>query len=248
MPRRSTCASRSRSSGADQGRRRARRSSPSSPTQIAELPRFELRGLMCMPPAQPDGRSRARAVRPAAQAPRGAERAGPQARYTVDGDERRLSSRRSRKARRTCGSARRYSAADKARRERTMNNIRRLAFIGGGNMAAALIGGLTRHGLAERSRSWSPIRAPNSSTRLVRDLRHHGSAPDNASAATGAEVVILAVKPQQMRAVALALAAPPRSLQAAADLSRRGHPACGAGALVRSPASRSCAPCRIGRR
>ena len=29
----------------------------------------------------------------------------------------------------------------------TMNNIRRLAFIGGGNMAAALIGGLTKRGL-----------------------------------------------------------------------------------------------------
>ncbi len=28
-----------------------------------------------------------------------------------------------------------------------MNNIRRLAFIGGGNMAAALIGGLTKRGL-----------------------------------------------------------------------------------------------------
>ena len=27
-----------------------------------------------------------------------------------------------------------------------MNNIRRLAFIGGGNMAAALIGGLTKRG------------------------------------------------------------------------------------------------------
>jgi pyrroline-5-carboxylate reductase len=29
-----------------------------------------------------------------------------------------------------------------------MHNIRRLAFIGGGNMAAALIGGLTKRGLA----------------------------------------------------------------------------------------------------
>ena len=28
-----------------------------------------------------------------------------------------------------------------------MNNIRRLAFIGGGNMAAALISGLTKRGL-----------------------------------------------------------------------------------------------------
>jgi pyrroline-5-carboxylate reductase len=84
-----------------------------------------------------------------------------------------------------------------------MINIRRLAFIGGGNMAAALIGGLTRHGLA----SERIVVADPSTEQLQRLVRDYGirCAPDNASAVAGAEVVVLAVKPQQMRAVALAL-------------------------------------------
>ncbi len=85
-----------------------------------------------------------------------------------------------------------------------MINIHRLAFIGGGNMAGALIGGLTKGGLpGERI-----VVADPSSEPLQRLVRDHGItvASDNASAVSGAEVVILAVKPQQMRAVALALA------------------------------------------
>jgi pyrroline-5-carboxylate reductase len=85
-----------------------------------------------------------------------------------------------------------------------MNNIRRLAFIGGGNMAAALIGGLTKRGL-------QPARvvvADPSQEQLQRLIRDYGvaAAADNATAVKGAEVVILAVKPQLMRGVALALA------------------------------------------
>jgi pyrroline-5-carboxylate reductase len=84
-----------------------------------------------------------------------------------------------------------------------MINIRRLAFIGGGNMAAALIGGLTKHGLP----SEHVVVADPSDEQLRRLVRDYGiqRASDNASAVMGAEVVILAVKPQQMRAVALAL-------------------------------------------
>jgi pyrroline-5-carboxylate reductase len=85
-----------------------------------------------------------------------------------------------------------------------MNNIRRLAFIGGGNMAAALIGGLTKRGLPrERIVVADPSRA-----QLEHLTRAFGvtAAADNKSAVAGAEVVILAVKPQQMRAVALGLA------------------------------------------
>ena len=85
-----------------------------------------------------------------------------------------------------------------------MENIRRLAFIGGGNMAAALIGGLTKRGLpAERL-----IVADPSQDQIKRLERDYGitAAPDNASAVQGAEVVILAVKPQQMRSVCLGLA------------------------------------------
>jgi len=85
-----------------------------------------------------------------------------------------------------------------------MNDIRRLAFIGGGNMAAALIAGLTKRGLAAaRIVVADPSRAQLDS--LV-DQFGICAATDNASAVADAEVVVLAVKPQQMRAVALALA------------------------------------------
>jgi pyrroline-5-carboxylate reductase len=85
-----------------------------------------------------------------------------------------------------------------------MNNIRKLAFIGGGNMAAALIGGLTKRGL----RSDQVVVADPSDVQLRHLAKQYGvkTAADNASAAEGAEVVVLAVKPQQMRAVALGLA------------------------------------------
>jgi pyrroline-5-carboxylate reductase len=85
-----------------------------------------------------------------------------------------------------------------------MNNIRRLAIIGGGNMAAALIGGLTRRGLAREH----IVVADPSPAQLGRLVRDYGITPcaDNGGAVAGAEVVVLAVKPQQMRAVAIALA------------------------------------------
>ena len=85
-----------------------------------------------------------------------------------------------------------------------MNNIRRLAFIGGGNMAAALIGGLTKRGLA-RERIVVADPSPEQLERLTRDYGVTAAA-DNHGAAVGAEVVVLAVKPQQMRSVALGLA------------------------------------------
>jgi pyrroline-5-carboxylate reductase len=79
-----------------------------------------------------------------------------------------------------------------------------LAFIGGGNMAAALIGGLTKRGLPA-SASWSPTRARSSCNGWCGTMAST-TAADNASAVKDAEVVVLAVKPQQMRAVALGLA------------------------------------------
>jgi len=85
-----------------------------------------------------------------------------------------------------------------------MINIRRLAFIGGGNMAAALISGLIKRGLPAAR---VVVADPNQEQlrRLVRDYGV-GTAADNPSAVADAEVVVLAVKPQQMRAVALGLA------------------------------------------
>ena len=61
-----------------------------------------------------------------------------------------------------------------------MNNIRRLAFIGGGNMAAALIGGLTKRGLP----SERVVVADPSSDQLQRLVRDFGikTAADNVSA------------------------------------------------------------------
>jgi pyrroline-5-carboxylate reductase len=86
-----------------------------------------------------------------------------------------------------------------------MIDIRRLAFIGGGNMAAALIGGLIRQGLP----GGRIVVADPSADRLDQLVRTYGIVrePDNASAAAGAEAVILAVKPQQMRPVCLSLRA-----------------------------------------
>jgi pyrroline-5-carboxylate reductase len=85
-----------------------------------------------------------------------------------------------------------------------MNSIRKLAFIGGGNMAAALISGLIKRGIS----SDRLVVADPSQDQLDRLVRTYGVkvAADNASAVQGAEVVVLAVKPQQMRAVALGLA------------------------------------------
>jgi pyrroline-5-carboxylate reductase len=85
-----------------------------------------------------------------------------------------------------------------------MHNIKKLAFIGGGNMAAALISGLTKRGLpADRVVVADP--SAEQLQRLVRDYAVT-TAADNAAAVVGAEVVLLAVKPQLLRTVALALA------------------------------------------
>src|SRR5260370_16353838 len=75
----------------------------------------------------------------------------------------------------------------------SMNNIRKLAFIGGGNMAAALIGGLTKRGLP-KDRIVVADPSPLQLERLVRDYGITTS-PSNESAVAGAEVVVLAVQP-----------------------------------------------------
>ncbi|WP_223543295.1 pyrroline-5-carboxylate reductase [Pseudomonas sp. GL-B-12] len=79
----------------------------------------------------------------------------------------------------------------------------RIAFIGAGNMAASLIGGLRAKGLEA-----AQIRAsdPGEETR-ARVSAEHGieTFADNAQAVDGADVVVLAVKPQAMKAVCEAL-------------------------------------------
>jgi pyrroline-5-carboxylate reductase len=80
-----------------------------------------------------------------------------------------------------------------------------LAFIGGGNMARSLIGGLIARGMtAQRIRVADPL-----ATQLQALEAQYGVVvtSDNAQAVANAEVVILAVKPQQMHAVVAGLAA-----------------------------------------
>jgi len=79
-----------------------------------------------------------------------------------------------------------------------------LAFIGGGNMARSLIGGLI-------ARQFEPSRivaADPASQQLAALRADFGvrTTDSNAEAVTGADVVVLAVKPQQMRAVVTGIA------------------------------------------
>ncbi len=80
----------------------------------------------------------------------------------------------------------------------------RIAFIGGGNMAASLIGGLRAQGLPA-----SAICASDPGTDRRTELHEaHGidTFADNAQAVAGADVVVLAVKPQVMQTVCRDLA------------------------------------------
>jgi pyrroline-5-carboxylate reductase len=79
-----------------------------------------------------------------------------------------------------------------------------LAFIGGGNMASSLIGGLIADG-------WDPqrITVSDRDSHQLEQLREHFGVvtrQGNLEAATGAGIVLLAVKPQIVREVALELA------------------------------------------
>ncbi len=80
-----------------------------------------------------------------------------------------------------------------------------VAFIGGGNMARAMIAGLLRAGLAARSiRGGEPVAALRDA--LARDFGIAVHA-DNPAAVGSARVVVLAVKPQEMQGVLQPLAA-----------------------------------------
>lgn len=78
-----------------------------------------------------------------------------------------------------------------------------IAFIGGGNMARSLIGGLLARGWrAEQIAVADPLPAQLDSLRAQYAVR---ATSDNAVAARDADIVVLAVKPQEMRRVAEAL-------------------------------------------
>ena len=80
----------------------------------------------------------------------------------------------------------------------------RIAFIGAGNMAASLIGGLRAQGLAASQLCASE---PGAEQR-AKVAGEHGIEvfAGNAEAVRGADVIVLAVKPQVMKAVCLELA------------------------------------------
>ena len=81
----------------------------------------------------------------------------------------------------------------------------RIAFIGGGNMAASLIGGLRAQGIPSSAICASD---PGADKRSELEAAHGIEAfTDNAQAVAGADVVVLAVKPQVMQAVCRDLAA-----------------------------------------
>lgn len=80
-----------------------------------------------------------------------------------------------------------------------------LCFIGGGNMARSLIGGLLARGVdAGRITVADPVAEQ---LQALRDRFGVNVTPDNAAAVQGADIVVLAVKPQEMRRVVTGLAA-----------------------------------------
>lgn len=107
----------------------------------------------------------------------------------------------------------------------------KLSFIGGGNMAAAMIGGLLQKGFAAQD---IVVAEPNAERRAWMANEFGVNVVDNASQALTADIVVLAVKPQQLRDALCCL--PPLepeqlivSIAAgvrASDISRwlRGHP------------------------
>jgi pyrroline-5-carboxylate reductase len=80
----------------------------------------------------------------------------------------------------------------------------KICFIGGGNMASALIGGLLKRGFASAHLHVVEINA-EACTRLHNDFGVRASA-DLAESVQHADVVVLAIKPQQLRELALQLA------------------------------------------
>ena len=75
----------------------------------------------------------------------------------------------------------------------------KIAFIGGGNMARSLIGGMIATGISNQDISVSEPKA-DLRKKLNEDFGVNAS-EDNASAAMGADVVVLAVKPQILQEV-----------------------------------------------
>ena len=88
---------------------------------------------------------------------------------------------------------------------------RQIVFIGAGNMASALIGGLIADGIApEQITATDPSDSRREALQAATGVRTQA---DNVAAVAQAEIVVLAVKPQVLREVALQIADPIRTQQ-----------------------------------
>lgn len=85
-------------------------------------------------------------------------------------------------------------------------NASRIAFIGGGNMAAALIGGMLKDAPAGAEPSIVVAEPDADRRRALGEQLGAETTEDNHAAIEGAQLVVLAVKPQVMQAVAEDLA------------------------------------------
>ena len=94
-----------------------------------------------------------------------------------------------------------------------------IVFLGGGNMAAAIIGGLVARGRDAASiAAIDPVKAQRDKL-ATRFPGLRAFAATDASAIAGADIVVLAVKPQQMREACLALAPHTDALRAVLSIA-----------------------------
>ena len=122
-----------------------------------------------------------------------------------------------------------------------------IAILGAGRLGESLVRGFLSSGWRAPTSSPSPAAAPSGSPSCARTLRRRRRACDNAAAVTGAGLVIVSVKPQDMEVV-LAEIAPAAHRRADAALGRRGRDDRVHRGASAARARGSCARCRTRRR